>query len=151
MVNGMKKGWILLLFPHSRTKVHLVRSAIGDIKVCLVFSQFCWWKIQLIFYLSTPYFQQANIGLLQWFLNGIIQSGDFVKKLNGMLNTRCCCFRLQDRRFSGAERGTKNIACFSGSAPAHALCARVSRSCFVPLTSLFCRLCCFTISPIKGL
>jgi len=53
---GVKSGNLTFHIDTFTTQVHLVRSAIGDIKF--------------------------NIAILQWFLNGIIKSGDFVKKLN---------------------------------------------------------------------
>ncbi|KAJ7390727.1 hypothetical protein OS493_022808 [Desmophyllum pertusum] len=53
---GVKYGNLTLHTKSFTAQVHLVRSAIGDIKV--------------------------NIRLLQWFLNDFIKSGDFVKKLN---------------------------------------------------------------------
>jgi len=53
---GVNSGNLTFHTKTFTTKVHLVRSAIGDIKF--------------------------NIGLLQWFLNGVVESGDFVKKLN---------------------------------------------------------------------
>lgn len=52
---GVNQGSLTFHIDSFRTKLHLVRSAIGKV--------------------------QANIGLLEWFLNGI-ESGNFVKKLN---------------------------------------------------------------------
>ncbi|XP_078354503.1 lipopolysaccharide-binding protein-like [Oculina patagonica] len=53
---GVKSGNLTFHTKSFTAQVHLVRSAIGDIKF--------------------------NIGLLQWFLNGVIEDGHFVNKLN---------------------------------------------------------------------
>ena len=73
-----------------------------------------------------------NIELLQWFLNGIVQSGDFVKKLNGKYMHDVVYLNCRTGRLSG--QGVELIkACRARRCPLR----------FPSMYNLFFRLCCF--------
>ena len=105
---------ISLLFSHSRTKVHLVRSAIGDITVCLVFGQFCEWNIQFIFVLMNAMFSTGKYWITSVVSQWHHRIWRFCEEVKWYVKHLVFCINTEGRLIR-ARHGTNNVASFSRS------------------------------------